>query len=268
MGLYQKLTEKGKEINLLSITDSVLVVCGGSSDKDELLALGFKNVIISNVSPHAGVEDYHPYKWEYQDAEGLTYPDDSFDWVFVKAGLHHCASPHWALCEMLRVSRKGVGVIEAQDSTLMKIAQRFNFTPTYEVEPLAISGGKWGGVRNTNIPNFIYRWTKQEVIKTVSSFMPQYQHEYYFFYELAIPVERLAMSKNILIKLIAKIAQPFTKIIEFFLKKQSNSFAFLVTKKGTLQPYLIEKECDIDFNMEYAQKVYNIGDYKRIENSK
>jgi ubiquinone/menaquinone biosynthesis C-methylase UbiE len=262
MGLYQKLTEKGKEINLLSITDSVLVVCGGSSDKDELLALGFKNVIISNVSPHAGVEDYHPYKWEYQDAEGLTYQDDSFDWVFVKAGLHHCASPHWALCEMLRVSRKGVGVIEAQDSTLMKIAQRFSLTPSYEVEPLAISGGEWGGVRNTNIPNFIYRWTRREVKKTVSSFMPQYKHEYYFFYELSVPTQRLAMSKNILVKTIAFVADKLIYILRPILEKQANSFAFLITKKGELQPYLLEKNNTIEFNTEYARKLYNVEKYK------
>ena len=93
MSLYTKIIKKATEINLLSLTDTVLVVCGGISDKNELLKQGFKNVIISNLSPHAGVEDYSPYKWEHQDAENLSYKDDSFDWVFVKAGLHHCASP-------------------------------------------------------------------------------------------------------------------------------------------------------------------------------
>lgn len=264
MTLYQKIFNKGKEINLLNISDSILVVCGGSSDRDELFNAGFTNVIISNVSPHAGVEDYSPFKWEYQDAERLTYPDNSFDWVFVKAGLHHCCSPHWALCEMLRVSKKGIGVIEAQDSLLMRIAERFGFTPSYEIEPVFLSEGEWGGVRNSNIPNFIYRWTKREVRKTVSSFMPQYVHEYYFFYELSIPTQRLAMSRNPIVKIVAFIADKVVNILKPILEKQSNSFAFLITKKGEIQQYLtLKDENSFVFNMKYAEKIYDKDKYQR-----
>src|SRR6478609_2232310 len=90
----------------LQSDESVLVVCGGPYDQRTLEAVGLSNVVISNISHHDGVTTYGPYPWEFQDAEHLTRPDVSVDWVVVHAGLHHCGSPHWALCEMLRVARR------------------------------------------------------------------------------------------------------------------------------------------------------------------
>ena len=54
---------------------------------------------ISNVDESGDV--YAPYAWSRQDAEALDLPDGSFDLAAVSAGLHHCASPHRALLEML-----------------------------------------------------------------------------------------------------------------------------------------------------------------------
>jgi ubiquinone/menaquinone biosynthesis C-methylase UbiE len=58
-----------------------------------------------NVS---GGDEFAPFSWSFQDAEQLSFEDEAFDYVFVHAGLHHCASPHRALLEMYRVARRGI----------------------------------------------------------------------------------------------------------------------------------------------------------------
>ncbi|MHC4247511.1 MAG: class I SAM-dependent methyltransferase [Planctomycetota bacterium] len=47
-----------------------------------------------------------------EDAEALSFADESFDYVLVKETLHHLTRPYLALYEMLRVASRGVIVIE------------------------------------------------------------------------------------------------------------------------------------------------------------
>jgi hypothetical protein len=65
-----------------SISDSVLVVCGGPLDEKVMRQVGFSDFTITNLD--GGMANHR------QDAENLTYDDGSFDLVIVHAGLHHC----------------------------------------------------------------------------------------------------------------------------------------------------------------------------------
>jgi ubiquinone/menaquinone biosynthesis C-methylase UbiE len=65
---------------------------------------------------------------ELPDAESRTFDDDSSDYVIAHAVLHHWNSPHRALIEMYRVARKGAIGIEARDSVLMRLFERFRLT--------------------------------------------------------------------------------------------------------------------------------------------
>jgi SAM-dependent methyltransferase len=242
--------------------DEVLVVCGGPYDARALANCGLKNVVISNVDHHAGVTDLSPYTWEYQDAEAMTRPDLSVDWTVVNAGLHHCASPHKALCEMLRVSRKGVVVLEARDSLLMRLANRLGLSPRFETEPALLTGGKWGGYRNTNIPNFIYRWTEREFEKTVSSYAPADIFEFNYRYAFRLPLQRMMMSKSALKRGIVQILSLATAVFETFTPRQGNCFAMVARRTGTLQPWLIQKSDGIEVNLDYIRKNYDASKYK------
>jgi len=232
--------------------DSILVVAGGNTDKEVFLGCGFTNVIISNIGDSESKNDYYPYKWESQDAEQLTYPDNYFDWVAVHAGLHHCASPHKAMCEMLRVSKKGIIVFESRDSVVNKIANAVGLVPEYELEPLVLSDGKYGGYRNSHIPNYVYRWTEREVKKTVASYLPIHKHSFHFFYDFTLPVQRLSMSPNPLKRLMVNTAVLMLPVIKFFFRKQGNNFCFVVSKQGELQPWLLTANNKIIFNADYA----------------
>src|SRR5271154_6171040 len=109
MDFYERVLRANITSRSISTSDSVIVVCGGTYDAQILQQLGFTNVTLTNVDDTYNCE---PFAWKHEDAENLSFADSSFDWAFVHAGLHHCASPHRGFLEMCRVARKGVLVIE------------------------------------------------------------------------------------------------------------------------------------------------------------
>ncbi len=54
-------------------------------------------------------------EYSRQNAEELTFKNESFDYVLIKESLHHFPRPWLALYEAFRVSRKGVVIIEPND---------------------------------------------------------------------------------------------------------------------------------------------------------
>jgi SAM-dependent methyltransferase len=244
--------------------DSVVVLCGGPYDARSLSAIGMRDVLITNLDHHDGVKDLSPYKWSYQDAENVTLPDASADWAIVSAGLHHCASPHRGLCEMLRIARKGVVVIEARDSLLMRLANRFGLSPEFETEPVFLNKGLSGGVRNTKVPNFIYRWTEREFTKTVSSYIPQEEFEFDYVYGYSLPVQRMSMSKNPLKRALVTVLASFQKMFEVLLPKQGNNFAMVARRNGQLKPWLkADGKGDVDVDMDYLGRSNDASKYKK-----
>ena len=99
--------------------------------------LGFTDVVISNVDTRTTSAAFAPFEWSFQDAEDLTYPDDSFDFCIVHSGLHHCKSPHEALLEMYRVSRQGVLVFEPCDNLTTRIGVWLGIGQEYEIAAVA-----------------------------------------------------------------------------------------------------------------------------------
>src|SRR5580658_6342564 len=142
MDFYEIVLERLVRAHTMSTTDSMVVICGGSYDAQCLQRASFTNVVITNVDESYGCA---PFKWQHQDAENLSFQDSSFDWAIVHAGLHHCASPHRGLLEMCRVARKGVVVMEARDSMLIRLAARVGLVPNYELETVAIANFAVGG---------------------------------------------------------------------------------------------------------------------------
>jgi len=88
-----------------------------------------------------------------QDNEHLSFADDTFDYSFVAASLHHLLRPHKGLYELLRVSRKGVIAIEPNDCWLTRLAVRLNLATEYE--------------RDTR--NYVFRYSKKDVEKVAKA---------------------------------------------------------------------------------------------------
>jgi SAM-dependent methyltransferase len=225
LGFYERVLAALIEHRRVQRDWRVLVAAGGQVDRDAFQAAGFTDVTITNVSPEPGEE--------FQDVESLTYADDSFDLAVISAGLHHCASPHRALLELYRVAGKGVLALEARDSASMRAALRLGVVDEYELTAVADNDFASGGMRNSQVPNYVYRWTEREVEKTIQSAHPERRHTYVWFRELELPVSVLELSGKGRWKLAAAPLRLVTRVFP----KQANLFAFAVFR-GELQPWM------------------------------
>jgi ubiquinone/menaquinone biosynthesis C-methylase UbiE len=245
------------------ITDknaSILVVGGGETDRDVLHSLEFTNVIISNLDSRLKGDEFAPYQWSLQKAEELSYGKDEFDFVVVHAALHHCESPHRALLEMYRVAKVGAIAFESRDSLLMRFLEKVNLTPSYEHVAVYYNDGKFGGVNNTEIPNYIYRWTEREIEKTISTYAPHSKHEFYYEYGNDIPssvsLERKASFKMVVVS----VLKPFYKLLFTVLfPKQQNLFAFFIHKpdlERDIHKWIKLDKGELKFNYEWAKEIY------------
>lgn len=221
--------------------NSVLVVCGSNHDDEILKRLGFKNRLITSAY------DKLPNIKTYQqlDAQKLTFKDNSFDVVLVNLGLHHCASPHQALCEMYRVAKKTVIVHEAQDSLIVRLMTKLGLVLEYEVAKNEYSRGTFAKSR---IVNFVYRWTKREVRKTINSFDPSKQHNIQYYSEFSFYDNFLGhggfWEHKTAVKMLGKTI--LTRAINFLVfllnlvaSSQGNNFAFIVRKdKSSINPLI------------------------------
>jgi SAM-dependent methyltransferase len=87
-------------------------------DSVRLTARGVANVLPTDIDEtllKAAKEKGVLKDYSVENAEQLSFQNGSFDYVFCKEALHHFPRPAIALYEMLRVSRKGVVLIEPKD---------------------------------------------------------------------------------------------------------------------------------------------------------
>jgi len=240
---------------------TVLVVGGGENDKLVFQDNGFTNVIISNIDERQNDNEYYPYKHSYQNAEKLSYMDNEFDYVTAHATLHHLSSPHRGLTEMYRVSRIGAIVIESRDSWLMRLLIRLNLTPAFETAAIYDNDCKYGGVNNTCIPNYIYRWTEAEVEKTINSYTPHVTHRFSYRYGFDAP-SATKRSKTFYKKIIITILSPIYRLMVNLFPKQQNLFAFFIAKPvipDDLQPWVKCADGVISFNESWAARRIKAG---------
>jgi len=239
-GFYRGVLEQLLQQGLLRRDMSVLVVAGGSADRDAFRSLGFERVTISNLDEREAGAGLEPFAWRYEDAESLSLDDESVDVAAVSAGLHHCRSPHRALLELYRVSRVAVLALESRDSALMRLGVRVGAVDDYELAAVAAHNLEAGGVANTSIPNFVYRWTEREVEKTLASYAPHLRHRIRYFREFELPdvlVDSARGPRGAALRLL----RPAVELVTRVLPSQANLFAFAIEKPQLprdLQPWL------------------------------
>lgn len=240
---------------------SILICGGGQLDKEIFIDLGYDNVTISNLDTRVSPEVFAPYKWDYQDAQSLNYNDNSFDYAVIHAAVHHASMPHKVLLEMYRVSRLGFLAFEARDSILMRIVTKFNLAQEYEHAAVFYNNCSHGGVNNTEIPNYVFRWTEREIEKTIQSFAPVRKHTFLYNYGTAYPCTPELELNNTLKIILLSLLKPIYMIFSKIFYKQQNQFAFFISKNYSdyeLFPWLYkDKETNsIKFNKSWAQKRY------------
>ena len=247
---YEKMINK----NITNKNSKILIVGATNYDADIFKDNNFKNVTIANLSDE---NTYQPYEHSFQDLRQLNLADNSFDFVVANACIHHTSKPHNAILEMYRVSKNGILVIEGNDSKLIKLTNFFNLSQDYEITAVLDKNKTYdrGGVDNSIIPNFVYRWTEREIKKLFSSYEPQYSHKINFFYDSDFEgykkVRKLFLGKPILF-----ILEFFAKFYFFLFFKEQNLFCFFVNKsERKLKDWLkINKKNNIELNKDFFKK--------------
>jgi SAM-dependent methyltransferase len=252
----------------INANEKVLVIGGSQQDVEFLLNLGFRDITLSNLKSELQGEACANLSAEPKfltiDAEQIGLPDSSFDFVFAHEVLHHCRSPHRALCEMLRVARKHVVLLEPNDSFLMRILIWSGFSFPYEIFAVAYHGYEAGGVRHSCIPNFIYRWTSNEVRKTVSSYLAEYIFlvHTYPYWDFDVGEEGLLVRKETRIHAITTITgtTAFLAVLRTLqialnsiplLRRQGNKFFCCIEKTNQLRPWLTAGGGKVTFNRSF-----------------
>jgi hypothetical protein len=133
----------------------------------------------------------------------------------------------------------------------MRVLTWAGFSFPYEIFSVVYHGCTAGGVRDTGIPNFIYRWNAREVQKTVSSYVAEYAFflHGYPHWDFNVNAEHLSLRKETRISAITSVIGSNTLLmflraaqIAFnaipVLRRQGNKFFCCIEKTGKLQPWL------------------------------
>ena len=254
----------------MSLDQRVLIVGGSAEDEHVLRQAGFKDIVNSNLPTdmdRLGAGESSGTEHVALDAEQIDLPDDSFDLVFASEVLHHCSSPHRALCEMLRVSRRYVLFMEPNDSLAMALLVKMGFSFPYELPAVIDHDYRSGGVRDSNIPNFLYRWNRHEVFKTVSSCIPEriFSVRANPYWDFTVTEKDLDLRKQTRIGSITSVmgARNFISLLRFtqlFLnwipgfRGQGNKFFCCIEKEAGLKPWMAREGGEIVFNREFGHE--------------
>lgn len=192
---------------------SILVLGAGTLDKEVFEKLKFTNVKFSNIQNNDNLNEL-----DLHSLHNLDIEDEKFDYCVAHACIHHSSKPHNAVLEMYRVSKKGVLIIESTDSILSRFACKLKLSEEFEISAVK-KNISFGGVDNSRIPNFVFRWTEREFYKLLNSYKPNVRH--FIDYDYAY---HLKFTNSKIIKIIFKI---------FFslFRKQQNLFSTFINKE-------------------------------------
>jgi hypothetical protein len=162
---------------------------------------------------------------------------------------------------MYRTAKIGVLSIESRDNTIMKFLEKTGLAQTYEHAAVYYNDCNHGGVNNTEIPNYIYRWTEREIEKCIKAFAPYCNHKFIYKYGTAFPSTPELEKKGKLKLYLLKFAHPFYQTFAKIFPKQQNLFAFYIKKPkipDNLFPWLTfdENKKVMEFNKEWGDMKY------------
>jgi len=97
------------------------------------------------------------------DMENLEFDSNSFDYALIPAALHHLQDVYRGLYEGIRVTKKGVILLEPYDSPLARLATRLGFAHEYE-----------------DVGNYVFRTNIREMKKVGKAMFMDVQAKPYF----------------------------------------------------------------------------------------
>jgi len=255
--ILQRLVNQG----VLHRDDRVLVVCAGEFDRDVLQSVGFTDVTLSNLDERQKADGgavFAPYRWDYQDLEALGYDDGSFDVVIVHSGLHHLRCPQRGINEMYRVARRVVIGFEPHRNLYTTLGVKLGAGQQYEDAAVFYNDCRWGGVANTEIPNYVVRFNRGDIERTVQIYNPIARHRIEFYYATRIPCRLQGLAKQ---AVVGRAVGALTGVLAAVgrLPCLANNIAFCIHKPKVpddLFPWLKYEDGRVTCHREWLEKKY------------
>ena len=215
----------------LKKNSSILILGGTMNEYNIFKDLGFKNITLSNIADIKKTLSSN-VKFRIEDMTNLSLNQNTFDYAVTFASIHHTDKPHNSILEMLRISNKGILALESNDSLIMRIATKFNYTEEFELSSVGgrqhSNDGFYGGMNDTGIPNYIYRWNEREIYKLINSYSPSINHKIYFEYNYCFDNNSLSIKRKLIKKLIYNLCKLILLIFFKIFPKQQNLFGFFI----------------------------------------
>ena len=105
-------------------------------------------------------------QYSKENAEKLSFADDSFDYVLCKESFHHFPRPYIALYEMLRVAKKGVVLMEPNDPVLKMPMLMWLCNVLDRFAPALLKKLWKNRYSFEDVGNFVYKISEREIIKS------------------------------------------------------------------------------------------------------
>jgi ubiquinone/menaquinone biosynthesis C-methylase UbiE len=108
---------------------------GAGMDAWRLLDAGFTSVLATDLNDAVLKQTLASGRimaYQVENAEALSFADNSFDFILCKEALHHMSRPYLALYDFFRVARYGVVIIEPQDQWIDWPCRIDPAAPNYE----------------------------------------------------------------------------------------------------------------------------------------
>lgn len=146
------------------------------TDANYLLSNGVSNVLATDISDtylKIALEDRFISKCQIENAESMTFENNSFDYVLCKEAYHHFPRPMTALYEMIRVAKKAVVLIEPQDSNIVSV-QKLSLLSLFKLSNQVIKNKlkKIVGIKPyydfgnyEDVGNYVYTISEREIEK-------------------------------------------------------------------------------------------------------
>jgi ubiquinone/menaquinone biosynthesis C-methylase UbiE len=125
------------------------------------------HVIASDISTHLLEQAHqagHIREYRRENAESISLPDNSVDYIFCKHACHHFPRPYMAIYEMLRVCRKAVILEEPTDPYVCRCWTQIPLTHLRRLVNRVVAGRN-GKHDYEPVGNYLYKFSEREFEK-------------------------------------------------------------------------------------------------------
>ena len=221
--------------NYIDIKSNFLLISASLHEVEILRELGYSNF---SITYHKDEEKNQFLNYGFRenidlfkaDLRNLVFSDKSFDYVITNATIHHVDLPHKAITELYRIAIKGALIIESNDSLTLRLASKAKLAEEFEVSSINEAKNS-GGLLDTAVPNYVYRWTEREILKLLKSFDPKNVN--FVDFDYANDLTNLKIKDNYIKNIFLKFLIIAGKTFFFFFKKQQNCMSIYIDKTKT-----------------------------------